>query len=242
MTISLYQFQLSHFCEKARWALDYKNIDYEVINLLPGFHAATTKKLCGRSSVPVIVHNDVATRDSAIIISYLDDAFPENPLTPHDPELRDQAIGWEQYADKEIGPAVRLCFYHLALDHPQLVASLFTQGGPWYGKFLYRIIFPKLREKMRVLMKINEQTYQSSLTTVDNAVDKLVAHINGRTHIVGDTFTRADLAVAALFAPLCQPSKYALEWPKEFPESLKQLFNRYTDRLDWVSRTYEKYR
>lgn len=242
MTITLYQFQLSHFCEKARWALDYKNIDYETRNLLPGFHAATTKKLCDRSSVPVLVHNGNAKQDSVKIISYLDEAFPENPLTPQNPELRGQAMEWERYADKEIGPAVRLCFYHLALDHPSLVTSLFTQGGPWYGKYLFRIIFAKLRVKMRALMKINEQTYQSSLNTVDNTADKLVEHINGRDYIVGDAFSRADLAIAALFAPLCQPAKYALVWPQEYPDSLKELFDRYKDRLDWVSQIYEKHR
>ena len=26
--ITLYQFQFSHFCEKARWALDYKGVPY----------------------------------------------------------------------------------------------------------------------------------------------------------------------------------------------------------------------
>jgi glutathione S-transferase len=36
--ITLYQFQFSHFCEKARWALDYKDLPYTCKNLLPGLH------------------------------------------------------------------------------------------------------------------------------------------------------------------------------------------------------------
>jgi glutathione S-transferase len=34
--ITLYQFQFSHYCEKARWALDYKGLAYAPKNLLPG--------------------------------------------------------------------------------------------------------------------------------------------------------------------------------------------------------------
>ena len=52
MALVLYQFPISHFCEKARWALDYKGLDYTTKNLLPGLHVKTTKKLAARSSVP----------------------------------------------------------------------------------------------------------------------------------------------------------------------------------------------
>ena len=36
----LYQFPLSHFCEKARWMLDYKELEYVAQNLMPGAHRA----------------------------------------------------------------------------------------------------------------------------------------------------------------------------------------------------------
>jgi glutathione S-transferase len=38
----LYQFPLSHYCEKARWLLDHKELDYVAHNLIPGFHRAFT--------------------------------------------------------------------------------------------------------------------------------------------------------------------------------------------------------
>ena len=36
--IKLYQFACSHLCEKARWALEYKRVAYQPVNLLPGLH------------------------------------------------------------------------------------------------------------------------------------------------------------------------------------------------------------
>ena len=34
MTMKLYQFAISHFSEKVRWALDYKNLNYQPVFLI----------------------------------------------------------------------------------------------------------------------------------------------------------------------------------------------------------------
>ena len=49
---TLYQFSFSHFCEKARWAIDYKEETYTIKNLLPGPHLNVTKKLAPKTCVP----------------------------------------------------------------------------------------------------------------------------------------------------------------------------------------------
>ena len=59
--IELYQFPFSHYCEKVRWALDYKGIAYRTVNLLPGSHFKHLAKLAPKSSVPVL-------RDGAIVM------------------------------------------------------------------------------------------------------------------------------------------------------------------------------
>jgi hypothetical protein len=35
----LHQFPISHYCEKTRWNLDAKQLEYRVKNQLPGPHA-----------------------------------------------------------------------------------------------------------------------------------------------------------------------------------------------------------
>ena len=87
MSVTLYQFPISHFCEKVRWALDYKEIPYQAKNLLPGLHVKTMTKLAKRSSVPVLDHEGTAIQNSADIIDYLEQQFPHNPLMPNDPEV-----------------------------------------------------------------------------------------------------------------------------------------------------------
>jgi hypothetical protein len=45
MTARLYTFTISHFAEKARWALDYKGIRYQEKRLVPGSHLPVVKRI-----------------------------------------------------------------------------------------------------------------------------------------------------------------------------------------------------
>ena len=48
--LELYTFNLSHFSEKARWALDYEGISYEERILLPGPHQLVTRRIAPRTA------------------------------------------------------------------------------------------------------------------------------------------------------------------------------------------------
>jgi glutaredoxin len=67
MSLTLYQFAISHYCEKIRWALDFKGLEYRTRTLLPGTHVATMKKLSGDSAVPVLVHDGTVVANSGAI-------------------------------------------------------------------------------------------------------------------------------------------------------------------------------
>jgi glutathione S-transferase len=60
--------------------------------------------------------------------------------------------------------------------------------------------------------------------------------------LVGNQFTRADLAAASLLAPLCMPDKYGLNWPDHVPEQLEELVGEFHERTKWVHEIYEKFR
>jgi len=65
--IKLYQFPSSHFCEKVRWALEYKRVAYRPVNLLPGFHLKPMRKLAPKSCVPVLVDEETIVQESSAI-------------------------------------------------------------------------------------------------------------------------------------------------------------------------------
>lgn len=240
--ITLYQFPISHYCEKVRWTLDYKGLDWTYKNFLPGPHISQAIKISGRSTVPILQHNKKIVRDSSKIISYLDETFPDKSLTPTEENLKNEALEWERYLDKEVGVHLRRYVYSFLLDHPSIVIPFFTHKGPWYGPMLMRIIFPMLRKKMISYLDINKQTANLSKEHLLQAIDKIANHLNGRKFLVGDQFTRADVTAAALLAPLIKPAKYGLNWPQKLPEELEVFIESQNSKLQWVRDMYEQYR
>ncbi|MGI8738178.1 MAG: glutathione S-transferase family protein, partial [Gammaproteobacteria bacterium] len=132
--VELYQFQFSHYCEKARWALDYKGIPYKPRNLLPGLHVNPTRKLAPDTSLPILVDDGTAVQDSTAIIDFLDRKYPQRPLVPQDPAHAREALAWEEYFDEEVGVTLRLWFYYHALPDRKRALRFMLDGAPWYGR------------------------------------------------------------------------------------------------------------
>ncbi|MFN2360186.1 MAG: glutathione S-transferase family protein [Marinobacter sp.] len=241
MAIKLYQFAISHYCEKVRWALAYKGLEYEAINLLPGQHVKTIRKLTGReSSVPVLDHDGHRVQGSNEIIDYLDETFPDNPLTPADPQIRETAMAWEQRLDDELGPAVRCYSYHHFLQRPKVVVPMLAAGTPFYNRILLKLAFSRVDEIMRKWMKINEKTAERSRETMEAYLTELAEAYRQRPYLAGDSFSRADLAAAALFAPMFQPSQYPVPWPKpaKIPRDIKAWLDEWQPQIQTLEHVY----
>lgn len=245
MTIKLYQFCISHYSEKARWALDYKGVNYKPINLLPGQHARTiTQMTRADSSVPVLDHDGQIVQGSAQIVDYLDQVFPDNPLTPEDPVLREQALEWEKKLDEQAGPAIRTWVYHYFLQRPKVVIPLLAAGTPFYNRILLSLAFSRVDEIMRKWMKINQKTADAAQQTLEQLITELADIYRQRPYLVGDQFSRADLAAAALLAPLFQPPQYPVPWPKPalIPKPVKSWLEDWRPKLEPIEALYQKHR
>ena len=103
---TLYQFPLSHFCEKARWLLDHKELDYVAQNLIPGVHRAFAQLKTGQNRLPILKDQEKWIADSTQIALYLDEIYPEHRLLRADPHQRDMAIEINHQAT-ELGMHVR---------------------------------------------------------------------------------------------------------------------------------------
>jgi glutathione S-transferase len=240
--ITLYQMPISHYCEKVRWALAYKQLEARTRNLLPGLHVRPARRLAPRSHLPILKHDGEVVQNSSDIISYLDETFADRPLTPSDPGQREQALEWECFVDDNVGPHVRRVAYHVLLDHPKLLIPILSAGGPWYGPLLLRIIYPRLNRLMRSAMRIGEETAARSRETLVAAVERLNEQRGDGSFLVGGRFTRADLAAAALLAPLHQPEAYGVPWPQEPPARLTEITSDLVEQTAWVQELYATFR
>ncbi|MBK1850795.1 glutathione S-transferase [Marinobacter sp. 1-4A] len=246
MALRLYQFAISHYCEKVRWALDYKNLNYETTNLLPGQHIKTIKKLTkgAGASVPVLEHDGEVVQGSSEILDYLDKTFPDRSLTPLDESAKAQALAWEKRLDDEAGPAVRCYSYHHFLQRPKIVVPLLTAGTPFYNRILLSLAFSRVNEVMRKWMKINEKTAEESRKVMEGLLTELAETYSKQPFLAGDAFSRADLTAAALFAPLFQPEAYPVPWPKpaRIPKDIKVWLTQWQPQLQVLNRVYNEHR
>lgn len=58
----LVTFGFSHFCEKARWSLDWYGIDYSEIGWPPGLHVVLAKRCGAKASTLPLVLDGVVWR------------------------------------------------------------------------------------------------------------------------------------------------------------------------------------
>src|SRR3954470_18763862 len=97
----LWHLKVSHYNEKARWALDYKQVPHVRRAAAPGRHRAIALRLTGASTFPVLVLDGEAIGDSTRIIEALERRYPEPPLYPAEHEARRRALEIEDFFDEE---------------------------------------------------------------------------------------------------------------------------------------------
>lgn len=244
MDANLYQFPVSHYCEKARWALDYKGVPYQTQTLLPGLHIRKLKAIAPDTTVPVLHLQDAIIQGSDQIIDHLDQLLPDKPLTPQDPALRQQVLEWENFAASKIADPLRCFFYHYLLDDPKTLIPLFSEGGPWYGSLLIRLTFPQLKQRVRTAYHINQRTAQVAMHVVDKAIRKLEQHLATHSFLVGENFSRADLSVCALLSPLVIPERGYLKLKSLTAPALLDYRKQHISSpvFRWVNTIYNTYR
>ncbi|VWB69451.1 glutathione S-transferase [Burkholderia lata] len=91
--------------QRALWGLKELDADFEFVsvNLLQGEHKRPEfLRLNPAGKVPVLVDGDLVIPESAAIVLYLADKYPEKALLPVDPALRAEAYRWVMFAVTEL--------------------------------------------------------------------------------------------------------------------------------------------
>lgn len=205
---TLITIPFSHFSEKARWALDHAKLSYEEKAYLPVAHRLATKMHGGRT-VPVLVTPHGALRDSTDILGFIDRIVPDAGLFPKDEALRREVLDLEELLDTKIGNRVITYGYSRAYDDfPSLVAMLagkMTKPERIGVALTFRVIRPAMKK----MMKLSPERADRSIATIREAIAEVNERLaDGRKYLVGDTFTAADLTLAALMSPLLQPREH----------------------------------
>ncbi len=207
----LWHISISHYNEKARWALDHKRIPHRRRAIPGGFHmlAALALTRGGGYMFPILVLDGEAISDSTAIIGALEQRWPEPSLYPEDPVERRRALDLEDWFDEEFGASMRLLAWHELTRDPGRLASLMDQFLPaeLRGKQVARDVTARFASGFTALRYgvKSEDRAERARQAVLAALDRLEAELDGNEYLVGDRFSVADLTAAALFYPLVLP-------------------------------------
>lgn len=246
-TPTLWHIEISHYSEKARWALAYKDVEHKRRAPLPGAHIPIALLLTRgtHKTFPIIQLEGQTIGDSTDVIAALEDRFPEPPLYPADPEQRRRALELEDFFDEELGPHVRLLGFHALRNDPERFKALMERAAPGplrkvagpsaaYARFYSNLRFGVADPQAAALAR----------TKILAALDRLEVELGESEYLIGDTFTVADLTAAALLNPIVLPDQGPIpnDQPpaREIEEFREPLMGR--DGVKWVNQMFSRHR
>lgn len=243
--LELYQFELSHYCEKVRLILDYKGLPYRKIEVTPGIGQLDVFRLSGQRQVPVLKDGNETIADSTAIAFYLDQKYPDRPIIPTDPQQRALCLIMEEWADESIGMNSRKLLLGSLGQDPSFRSAVLPTSAP---SFLKNLVESVPREAFDILGMgggFSPDTVKTARKAMQHNLEALSLILSDKPYLITDHPTLADFAVAALTIY----AKFPVGAYLELPEALKgkgatDLINdpTYKPFWDWRDRLYADFR
>jgi glutathione S-transferase len=200
---------ISHYCEKARWALDRAGVAYEERAHLQVLHWVPVTRAGGKKTAPVLVCGDRVFTDSADIVEEASaKASPDRSLFPDDPAEAAEVRGLQSDFDANLGPEGRRWMYNALRGHREIAVKYGCTGVPAWQRRAMPFAYP-------VVVRIIDRYLDVTPATADAVAERLS---DGRPYLCGKRFSAADLTFASLSAPMLMPPEYGVPLPQ--PEEL----------------------
>lgn len=237
----LYQFPVSHYCEKSRWQLDHKRLAYQPRNLLPGPHRLRSQWMARINTLPILRDGERVVGDSTKIAYYLEKYYPERGLIPEDPDQRGQVIELEQQLDR-YGVHVRRWIYGQVIERPEVMEAMlnpYQLPAP-----IKRALVPLIREGVRRLYHIEPKAVMRSEQRLQEGLSLVESTLGSGEYLVGKRFSLADIAAASMLAPVISPP--GTPWDMFQEGSLPVALQKQLDGLrqrpagQWVLERYRR--
>ena len=214
--LRLITIPISHYCEKARWALDRAGIAYREERHIQGVHRFAAKRAGGGTTVPVLVTPDGVLGESEDILAWVDRRTPpEHRLFPAEQGARDEVERLCRRFDDELGPKGRRLMYIHMLPQRKLMLRFNNAGVPSWEDRAIRYGWPLVvrfaRRELGIRPGIESEDEAAVWRELDFVAELLA---DGRPHLCGDRFGAADLTFAALSAAVVVPPVYGVPLPQ----------------------------
>jgi glutathione S-transferase len=214
--LRLITIPISHYCEKARWALDRAGLPYREERHVQGVHRVVARRAGGGTTVPVLITPEGVLRESEEILAWVDQRTEaEHQLFPEDPAIREEVLRLSRRFDAELGPRGRRLIYVYMLPQRELVFRFNNQAVPAWEDRLIRHGWPLVNPFMRRVLDITPGIEVQDEAAVWREFDFVAQTLEQRgPYLCAERFTAADLTFAALSASVIAPPEYGVTLPQ----------------------------
>ena len=132
----------------------------------------------------------------------------------------------EDLFDTKLGPSTRVWFYFYLLDNRELMLKLFGDGVEPVEQQVFAIVFPCIQAAMRPWMNITAESSKAAEETIKRIFEEVSGMLaDGRTYLIGDSLSAADISFACLAAPVIWPPEYSAWLPNlsEIPGEMQSV-------------------
>jgi glutathione S-transferase len=206
-TPTLITIPVSHYCEKARWALEYAHVAYIEEPHAPMVHWAFVLPRTGTRTVPVLLRKGQRPLTSSQeILHYCDGLLPEaERLYPEPHAAAVRAL--EAEFDRGLGVQTRRLAYCYVARSAPLFREGFSSVLPKIEASVVDKLSPVFRFALGRAFKVSESARKRTYEKVERIFDEVARRLDGRAYLVGDRFTAADLTFVALASPVLGPRR-----------------------------------
>jgi len=163
---------LSPFVRKVVLAMEFKGIEFEMVNAAPGMLPDGYELKHPLKKIPTFQDEEICVPDSSVICQYLDDKYHEIKIIPSDPVLKAKALWIEEFSDSKLAE---------------------TCGGALFFQRFMKPLFGKESNEEMVEKNLNGPM-KDALAYLDS-----VCLERESSFLVGKTVTVADFAVVSHF-------------------------------------------
>lgn len=116
----------SPFTHRVIWALKLKGVKYDYVeeNIFNKSHLLLQSNPV-HQKVPVLIHGGKPLAESIVILEYIEETWPQNPLLPHDPYERAVARFWLRFGEDKVTLLIIFMF---------ILCCLYKRGVNTHGK------------------------------------------------------------------------------------------------------------
>ncbi|MCA1709231.1 MAG: glutathione S-transferase C-terminal domain-containing protein [Actinobacteria bacterium] len=225
---------VSPYCELARWTLDRIRIPYREDAHAPVFHLLATRRHGGGSAVPVLDTGEASLPDARQVIYYYERRTPQGQrLYPANPEQQSDAQRLFKAFFDHLGVAVRAWAYAYLLPRRETTSRLWVHNVPRLERALVPAAYPLLAMLVRRDLDLRTDTIPEQWAVIETFLDRVEERLaDERPYLLGSFLTVADVAFAALTAPLVLPPEYGGPMPtlEDLPDTMRKEVEQARER------------